>query len=204
MAHKMPPAILQSSPIDGLETIELTVERAPLLQTFFERNPAYFLATSGEPAGPSDARNEIESLPPADWSFTKKWVVGYADATGSLIAMTNVITDLLATSVYQIGTFIVATDRHGHGDAQAIYSGLEAWSASNGAKWMRLGVVRGNTRAERFWSAQGYVPVRERSGIPMGARLVTVQNMVKPVGGRPIDEYFALVPRDRPEGKSAR
>jgi hypothetical protein len=197
----MQPTTLQSSPIHGLETIELTVERAPLLQTFFERNPAYFLATSGEPAGPGEALNEIESLPPADWTFTKKWVVGYADAAGSLVAMTNVITDLLAASVCQIGTFIVATDRHGNGDAQAIYRGLEGWAASNGAKWMRLGVVRGNTRAERFWYAQGYRAVRERPGIEMGARLVTVQNMVKPVAGQPIEAYFALVPRDRPEGE---
>lgn len=194
---------LPASPIAQLRTIELTPDCAPLLQAFFDDNPAYFLATSGEPAALDEAHEEITSEVPADWSFTKKWVVGYAEEHGSLVAMANVITDLLAASVFQIGTFIVATDRHGTGDAQLLYRGLEDWAATNGAAWMRLGVVQGNTRAERFWASMGYVAVRERRDIQMGNRMVTVQNMVKSLDGGTIEQYFALVPRDRPEGERA-
>lgn len=195
MRHtKLPP-----SPIAGLRTIELTPDRAALLQAFFDANPAYFLATSGEPAGPGEGLEEITSEIPAEWSFTKKWVVGYVGENGALVAMANVITDLLAASVFQVGTFIVATDRHGTGDAQVLYRGLEGWATANGAVWMRLGVVQGNTRAERFWASLGYVAVRQRQGIQMGQRLVTVQNMVKPLAGGRIEEYFARVPRDQPE-----
>ena len=199
----MPATTLPVSPISTLSTIELTLDHAPLLQKFFNENPAYFLATSGEPAGPKEGAEEITSELPAGWSFTKKWVVGYANTDGSLTAMANVITDLLAPSVFHIGTFIVATERHGAGDAQVLYQGLERWAASNGAAWMRLGVVQGNTRAERFWASQGYVAVRQRFGIQMGTRSVTVQTMVKPLMGGAIAGYFTLVPRDQPESKSA-
>ena len=199
----MPLTALPVSPIAGIRTVELSVDRAPELQRFFEENPAYFLATSGEPAGPGEALEEITSEVPAGWGFTKKWVVGYAQENGSLIALANVITDLLAPAVFHIGTFIVATARHGTGDAQRLYSGLEHWSAANGAAWMRLGVVKGNTRAERFWASAGYIPVRERNGIQMGNRTTTVRNMVKPLKGGNLEGYFSLVPRDRPEGESA-
>ena len=66
-----------------------------------------------------------------------------------------------------------------------------------------LGVVKGNTRAERFWASEGYIPVRERHGIQMGNRTTTVRNMVKPLKGGNLEAYFSLVPRDKPEGGSA-
>jgi hypothetical protein len=199
----MPLTTLPVSPIAGIRTIELTADRAPELQRFFEENPAYFLATSGEPAGPDEALEEITGEVPVGWSFTKKWVVGYAQENGSLMALANVITDLLAPAVFHIGTFIVATARHGTSDAQQLYRGLEHWSVANGAAWMRLGVVKGNARAERFWASAGYIPVRERHGIQMGNRTMTVRTMVKPLRGGNLEVYFSLVPRDRPEGESA-
>jgi hypothetical protein len=197
------PTSLPASPIFGVRTVELTADQAPLLQQFFEENPAYFLATCGEPAGPQEGLEEITSELPAGMSFTKKWVVGYVGTNGALIAMANVITDLLATSIFHIGTFIVATERHGSGEAQVLNHGLEEWAVANGAAWLRLGVVQGNTRAERFWAAQGCIPVRERPGIEMGKRVVTVRNMIKPLSGGSLEEYFALAPRDRPAGESA-
>jgi GNAT superfamily N-acetyltransferase len=198
----MPPS-LPVSPIQDVHTVELTADRAPLLQRFFEENPAYFLATSGELAGPQEGLEEIISELPVGMSFTKKWVVGYVGTNGALIAMANVITDLLATSIFHIGTFIVATERHGSGEAQVLHHGLEEWALANGAAWLRLGVVQGNVRAERFWATQGYIPVRERPGIEMGKRVVTVRNMVKPLSGGCLEEYFALAPRDRLSGESA-
>jgi ribosomal protein S18 acetylase RimI-like enzyme len=193
---------LPVSPLQGVHTVELTSVLAPLLQRFFDENPAYFLATSGEPAGPQEGLEEITSELPAGMSFTKKWVVGYVGTSGSLIAMANVITDLFATSIFHIGTFIVATERHGSGEAQILNRGLEEWAVENGAAWMRLGVVKGNARAERFWAAQGYVPVRERPHIEMGKRIVTVRNMIKPLSGGVLEHYFSLAPRDRPETAS--
>jgi GNAT superfamily N-acetyltransferase len=180
-----------------LRTIELTTAHAPLLQRFFDRNPAYFLATSGEPASASEAEEEITDPLPAEMSYTKKWVIGYVDESGELAAMANVIADLLAPSVQHVGTFIVATDRHGTGDAQRLYGALEAWARDAGGAWMRLGVVLGNTRAERFWISQGYRPVKQRHDIQMGTRTVTILVMYKPLRGGTRDEYLALVPRDR-------
>ena len=111
--------------------------------------------------------------------------------------MGNVVSDLLAIGVWHIGTFIVATDRHGTGDAQALYTSVEEWCKRCGARWMRLGVVEGNSRAEAFWARSGYVQVARREGIVMGQRTNTIRVMAKPLLGQPISEYYGLIERDR-------
>lgn len=183
--------------------MELTAGLEPLLQRFFDRNPLYFIATLGEPAGPDEAHEEIHEDLPAGWPYTRKWVIGYRDAGGELAAMANVVTDLLAPRVWHIGTFIVATSRHGTGEAQALYDDLESWARAHGAHWLRLGVVSGNTRAERFWQRRGFRQTRVRPGIVMGQRENTVRVMFKPLQGGSLDEYLALVERDRPEPPQA-
>jgi len=75
--------------------------------------------------------------------------------------------------------FIVATARHGTGDAQVLNEGLEDWARANGAKWLRLGVVQGNVRAERYWESLGYIQTRTREGMQMGKLTNTVRVMVK-------------------------
>ena len=189
---------LPASPIAGLRTVDLIDGGERLLQRFFEANPAYFIAVNGEPPGPGEAEEEIHGDLPAGYPYTKKWVFGYADAGGELVAMANVITELLAPRVWHIGTFIVATARHGSGDAQTIHRSLEDWARGNGALWLRLGVVQGNVRAERFWRQMGFVNGSTRAGIVMGRLTQTVQVMAKPLADAGLDAYFELLPRDRP------
>jgi len=194
-----PPVSLPSTAVAGLATRELGVADAPLLQRFFDDNAAYFMAVQGEPAGPSEARDEIASLPPAGWPFTRKWLVGYVEAGGRLAAVAHVVTDLFVPGVWHIGLFIVASSRHGSGDAQALIGELEAWARDSGAEWMRLGVVEGNLRAERFWAARAYLPLRTRGGVVMGARTNVIRTMVKPLAGGEPASYLGLVERDRPD-----
>jgi GNAT superfamily N-acetyltransferase len=195
----MPHTKLPSSPIAALRTIELTSDEEPLLQRFFEANPQYFLAVNGEPAGPNEAHEEIHGEPPSGWGFTKKWLIGYVDGQNELVAMANIISDLLSPGVWHIGLLVVATPRHGTGDAQTIYRGLETWAIDNGAHWLRLGVVQGNTRAENFWESLGYVQTRTRDGVAMGKLTNTIRVMVKPVAGGSPEQYLSLIERDRPD-----
>ena len=109
------------------------------------------------------------------------------------------LADLLARGVWHIGLFIVATDLHGTGTAQALHQGLERWAAAQGARWLRLGVVSGNARAERFWTQCGYLDLRMREGLPMGKRVNDVRVMAKPLTGETLADYLAIVPRDRPD-----
>jgi len=113
--------------------------------------------------------------------------------------MADLLSSLFVEGVWHIGLFIVATPLHGHGAAEVLYDGLEAWMIERGAEWARLGVVAGNTRAERFWERRGYREVRRRERIPMGRRVNDVRVMVKPLADGDIAEYLHRVARDRPE-----
>lgn len=195
----MRPATLPPASIAGLSTIALTPDDAPLLQRFFDDNPAYFLAVQGEPAGTDMGRDELTETPPPGTPCSQLWRVGYIDASGRLAAFAGIATDLFADGVCHVGLFIVESARHGNGDAQRVYAGLEDWARAHGAAWMRLGVVVGNTRGERFWARGGFRPVRLREGYVMGQRTNTVRVMVKPLAEPTLGDYLARVGRDRPD-----
>jgi hypothetical protein len=146
LAPSLPP-----SPLAALRTIELGADDEPLLQRFFDENPAYFIAVHGEPAAAGEAHEEIHGLPPAGWSFSKKWLVGYVDGAGSLVAVANVITDLLAPGVWHIGLFIVATSRH----AAAMRSGCTMGSNAGPAATGRAGCAWASCGAMAAQSAFG-------------------------------------------------
>lgn len=183
--------------IGTVRAVALVEADIPELQQFFETNPEYFVAVTGQPPGSGEAHNEFhEDLPPG-WPFTRKWLIGFSDDS-QMIGMANVISDLLAERVWHIGLFVVATSLHGSGTAQVIYEHLESWMRDQGAEWIRLGVVEGNIRAEHFWERVGYREVRKRSAVEMGLRFNTLRAMVKPLSGGTLQTYLTLVARDRP------
>ncbi len=190
---------LPTTGLPGLRVVGLGADDETLLQAFFDANPGYFQAVKGESAAADEARQEIASEIPAGWPFTERMLLGWVAEDGGLAAMADVVSDLLATGVWHIGLFIVETARHGGGDAAALYGELEDWARRSGAAWMRLGVVEGNDRAQRFWTARGFVVLRSRGGYVMGSRTNVIRTMFKPLRGGSRDEYLALVARDRPE-----
>lgn len=189
---------LPPSPISSIQVLELSADHVTLLQDFFDANPAYFLAVQGEAAGPHEAHATIHGQLPKGWQCTRKAVIGYLGEDGALLAMADVVSDMLAQGVWHIGLFMVATSWHGNGTARTIYQGLEHWAIANGATWLRLGVVKGNTRAERFWERQGYLEIRTREDYPINQQRHTVRVMVKGMTGDTLESYLALVERDRP------
>lgn len=171
----------------------------PRLQRFFEENPEYHLMAEGGPPGPHAAQGAFDSMPPNGWRFDKKWMLRFADAEGRMTGMADVIENLFVDGVWHIGLFAVATSLHGRGTARELYEALESWLREQGCNWIRLGVVAGNARAERFWEKCGYGEARKRLDVPMGNKKHDVRVMVKPLAGGSIREYLSAVARDRPE-----
>ncbi len=183
---------------DAYEAVELAEEDLPALQAFFDGNPEYFLAVTGAPPRPDEAKQELDSRPPPGLPYDKVYVLGFLDSSGQMVGMASVLTDLLAPRVWHISLFIVATALHGTGMAGLLYGRLESWAKEQGASWLRLDVVVGNLKAERFWEKAGYSEV-QRLPAQIGSMSHTVRVMVKPLGNSNIDEYLREVPRDRPK-----
>lgn len=184
------------------EAVELAGEDLPALQVFFAGNPEYFLAVTGAPPRPDEATQEFESRPPPDMPYDKVYILGFLDLSGQMVAMASVLTGLLAPRVWHISLFIVATALHGTRTAGVLYEPLEQWAKDEGASWMRLGVVAGNVKAERFWEKVGYREIR-RATEQLGSMTNTVRVMVKPLRGSDVEEYLREVPRDGPKDSLA-
>ena len=182
---------------------DLVESDLPALQRFFDANPDYFVAVNGEPPRADEAEREFRDAPPAGMAYREMRLLGFfADdggREGELVAMATLVGDFIAEHVWHLGLFIVATALHGSGAAHAMYRELEDWMVERGAHWIRLGVVVGNARAERFWERAGYLEVRRRGPVRMEQRLNLLRVLVKPLDGREIAPYLALVARDRPD-----
>lgn len=183
---------------------ELAPQALPRLQAFFEANPEYFLTIGGQPPRADEAQQEYDEAPPAEFGFTRRWFAGvFAREGDTLDGVLIVVSDFCAPTVWHVALYIVATRLHGQGVAAQVFDALQAWAQAQGACWLRLGVVAGNTRAERFWQRRGFVQTRVRDGVPAGERMNTVRVLVKPLAGGRLDDYLSLVPRDR-EGSGLR
>ena len=178
--------------------VELTIPDLPKLQAFFEQNPHYFVTSNGQPPTSTEAQDEMDEPLPDGWPFTKKWILGFVDPADALVGMATVISDLLAPGVWHIGLLIVATNLHGTGAASSIYADIEGWAGDAGARWLRLGVIAGNARAESFWRRCGFREVRQSTNVEMGCFVHTLRVLVKPLTGGTMSEYIELVAHDRP------
>jgi GNAT superfamily N-acetyltransferase len=183
----------------GLYTRVLRADEVPLLQALFDANPAYFQTVNGRDANPGEAQVEFDELPPPHLPFRARWMLGVFDDAGTLVGVVLVLSDLGAPGVWHLALFLLATTLHGSGSAAPLHAAMEQWAIADGARWMRLGVVKTNARGRRFWERCGYRTVRVRENMDTGGRLNDLLVCMKPLAGGSTEDYLALVPRDRPD-----
>lgn len=198
--HAEPPPAMSAVFATATHTArELSAGDLPRLQAFFDANPEYFLAVSGAPPRPTEAQDEFDEQPPPHLPHGRRWCLGFFDAADELQGFAIVVRDLGATGVWHIALYLWATRLHGSGLAAGMHRALAQWALAAGADWLRLGVVVGNGRAERFWDKLGYQELRRRDGVPAGERINSVRVLAMPLRGQPLAAYLELMPRDRPD-----
>lgn len=175
---------------------ELVAADLPRLQTLCDANPDDLLAVRDRPPGPDAARHAFDGHPARHLLRPRRWNAGFFAREGPMIGVTEVVADRFTEGVWHIGLFVVAKAPRGPGVAQALYPGFEAWAAGEGARWLRLDVVAGHARAERFWRAHGWREVGLRRGVGTGGR--TLRRLIKPLAGDDLAVYLDLVPGERP------
>lgn len=185
----------------GFVARPLAAAEVPLLQALFDANPRSFLVVNGRPAPPDAAQTEFDERPPPHLPYRQHWIAGLfaPHDDGRLHGVLVLVADLGAAGVWHLGLLLVDAAQQGRGLAPAVMAALERWAHGQGAQWLRLGVVAGNARAERFWQRQGFHEARIRTGVDTGGRLNTVRVMVKPLAGGTLADYHRLVPRDQPQ-----
>ena len=185
---------------------EFRPDEVPRLQAFFDANPGIFIVVNGRPPQPDEAQTAFDAMPPPHLAFSRRWFLGLfhrktaeqaAEAPLAGVAIVN--SNLGAPGVWHLALFFVEGALQGRGVASEFYAAMEAWVRGQGAQWLRLGVVEGNLRAQRFRSREGFQAVRSREGIDTGGRLNTVHVLVQPrTDQTDLARYLELTPCDRP------
>jgi hypothetical protein len=182
----------------GFTVRELLLDELSTLQALFEANPEYFVTVNGKAPDTGEAIREFNEMPPAHLTFGTRWFAGVFDKAQRLCGAIILVHDLSAKGVWHIALFFMEARLRGTGAAQEVYASLEEVSYSSHAQWLRLAVIDGNLRAERFWIRQGYSEVRKRQLQNPSGEIKTSKVMVKPLRGGTLAEYLHLVPRDAP------
>jgi RimJ/RimL family protein N-acetyltransferase len=177
----------------------LAEDELPELQRFVEENPEYWHVVMGRDPPPDAARQIFDDRPPREWAWSGTCVAVLRDAGGRMAAIASITEGLFKPPIWHVGLFIAARRLHGTGASGEAYASLERWMRGSGAEWVRLGVVVGNARAERFWEKMGFVEVRRRHDIEVEGRACDLRVMVKALGGGRLADYLADVERDRPD-----
>ena len=169
------------------------------VQAFYEANPEYWRITHGHAPPPGEAAQGFDFRPPAEMPYRDWQIWLIRDRTSrQIVGELSVGIDLLARGVFHLGFFIIESARQGSGLAGEVHAAYESWALAQGARWLRLGVVAANTRAEAFWRRQGYIEVRRREGYALGSLMHQLIVMVKPVPPNILADFLLAVPRDRP------
>jgi GNAT superfamily N-acetyltransferase len=187
----------------GFKTDEFIAQQAEReetaeIQAFIEANPEYWMLTHGHAPLADDAARSFDWRPPAEMGYSEHLsLLVRHSSTREILAQVDVAADLLATGVYHLGFFMTATRTHGSGFAHRLYEAYERWALDHGARWLRLGVVEVNRRAEAFWRRLGYLEVKRKADYVLGDRSHVLITMVKPVRGETLVGYLDAVPHDR-------
>jgi len=185
-----------TGPFRVFELVEVDIA---VIQQLYDANPEYSRMVLGRAPRDGDAHDDFYDRPPAAFPMGRKFMLGFVDAEDELLGVAEIVSDLFAQSVWHIGFFLLATNQHGNGLAHQLYEAIELAARTNGAQWLRLGVVADNLRGVRFWQRCGFQQVRVREDYAPGERQHTLQVMVKALSRGDVPEYLALVPRDRPD-----
>ena len=71
--------------LPGVRVVRLDTPWEAALQRFFEANPLYFHEVLGEPPAADAAREEIQDKPPADFSYSELFLLGFVQEDGELM-----------------------------------------------------------------------------------------------------------------------
>jgi len=144
----------------SLKPLSATAQDLASLQRLLEQAPRYAQIATAGPVSPSAAAEMQATLPPGK-EYEDKLVFGiFKDQ--SLVGCVDLIRGYPSKSVAYVGLLLIAEPHEGNGyGAQAFEMVIEVIADWSTCTALRLGVLKTNEKAIRFWSKLGFAPTGE-------------------------------------------
>ena len=151
---------------------QITDADIPTVLALYEGNPAYFKFCPPT-ASEATVREDMTALPKGKRAEDKHFVGFFLD--DKLVAVMDLIEKYPDEETAFIGFFMVAKERQGNGVGGEIISDCLQNLKRSGYSFVRLGYVKTNTAARKFWLKNGF----SETGKERKSELYTVVEMIK-------------------------
>ena len=132
---------------------KLIASDVPHVLALYSGNPDYFRHCPPSPSRDT-IQDDMSTLPPGK-KANDKYFIGLFES-GSLVAVIDLIDRYPDDETAFIGLLMVAKDLQGHGVGAFIVKALSEALKAKHYKRIRLGYIKTNRSAQRFWLKQGF------------------------------------------------
>jgi ribosomal protein S18 acetylase RimI-like enzyme len=153
MTKNMDVKILNSQKEYSIRILNIGDEN--IVQVLCEQCPDYFKIVKNEKPGKDAGHEILTDLPPGK-NLSDKFVFGFFNADGKLIAVADVVRGWKDEDEWTIGLLLIHPAERGRGLGKTIHEFIKNFAKTNDAVKLRIGVVEQNIKAINFWTKQGY------------------------------------------------
>ena len=147
--------------VEAYRVQRLSQEDAPLLRKLGERCREHLELHYGSPPDPEQlVRDLLTDLPPGK-PLADKFGMGVFDGAGRLVGGIDVVRDYPEPGEWYLGLLVLEPRHRSQGLGTKLMGALVHWLREQGARSLRLAVSEHNEAGRRFWTRQGFEPVKQ-------------------------------------------
>lgn len=130
------------------------------IQELCEQCSDYFLMDQNSRPSSDAGRRILESLPPQK-GYSDKFVFGLYDGENILIGLIDIVKNYPSEGEWMLGFLLIHPQERNKGWGKLLHKGLINWIRSQKGDKLRIGVLKENQKAFKFWSSRGYKWIKE-------------------------------------------
>jgi RimJ/RimL family protein N-acetyltransferase len=142
-----------------IEFQPVTLDRIGILKEIVNSNPEFNLLSDGH-----SELEDAEILEMYQSSKSQGAVMNFILDNGRPVGVIDYLMKNPSDKMPWLGLLMIHASYQGHGYAVAAFNEYERLMRNEGAECIRLGVIKGNDRAMKFWRNRGFTFIQEKQG----------------------------------------
>ena len=138
----------------------ITDEYMKLVQGLCEKCIDYYGSYYGTYTIIDVAKEIFEDIPP-NKDYIDKFVFGIFNNNRDLVGIIDIVRDFPINEEWIIGLMLIEPNERERKLGKTIHKSLIKWASSLGARSFRIGVIKDNYVAMKFWTGLGYKRIKE-------------------------------------------
>jgi GNAT superfamily N-acetyltransferase len=147
--------------VEAYQVRRISESDAPLIRKLGERCLEHIELHYGSPPDPAQIiRDLLSDLPPGK-ELADKVGLGVFSGAGRLVGGIDVIRDYPEPREWYLGLMLLDPEHRNGGLGTKLFAALVQWLRGQGAEYLRLAVSEHNEAGRRFWTREGFEPVKQ-------------------------------------------